>query len=77
MKQDVRLSHPLGREAFQNTIVVSSAIGGSTNVVLHLLAIAGRTTVTLTLDDWDRHGASTPFPLNLMPSSEYLIEDFF
>jgi dihydroxy-acid dehydratase len=57
--------------------VINGAIGGSTNSVLHLLAIAGRTSVQLTLEDWDRLGLMTPVLLNLMPSGEYLMEDFF
>ena len=77
VRNDLRISQLLTREAFENAIVVNSAIGGSTNSVIHLIAIAGRTSVGLTLDDWDRLGAATPFLLNLMPSGEYLMEDFF
>jgi L-arabonate dehydrase len=77
VKDDIRLSRLLTREAFENAVVVNAAIGGSTNSVLHLLALAGRTSVSLTLEDWDRLGASVPLLLNLMPSGEYLMEDFF
>ncbi|MGF7163627.1 dihydroxy-acid dehydratase [Rhodoligotrophos appendicifer] len=74
---DLRLSKLLTRDAFENAIMVNSAVGGSTNSVLHLLAIAGRVGVDITLDDWDRLGAATPLLLNLMPSGDYLMEDFF
>ena len=74
---DLCISRLLTREAFENAIVVNAAIGGSTNSVLHLLALSGRTGVSLTLEDWDRLGAATPLLLNLMPSGEHLMEDFF
>ena len=77
VKNDLRISRLLTREAFENAIVVNAAIGGSTNSVLHLLALSGRTSVSLTLEDWDRLGAASPLLLNLMPSGEYLMEDFF
>jgi dihydroxy-acid dehydratase len=57
--------------------MVNGAIGGSTNAVVHLLAIAGRMGIDITLDDWDRLGRDVPCLLNLMPSGEYLMEDFF
>jgi dihydroxy-acid dehydratase len=56
---------------------VNGAIGGSTNAVVHLLAIAGRCGVELTLDDWDKLGRGVPTIVNLMPSGKYLMEDFF
>jgi dihydroxy-acid dehydratase len=75
--RDVRPSAILVREAFENAVRVCGAIGGSTNAVLHLLAIAGRIGVPLSLDDWDRLGRGVPTIMNLMPSGEYLMEDFF
>ncbi len=55
-REDLRISHILTREAFENAIRVNGAVGGSTNAVIHLLAIAGRVGVNVTLDDWDRLG---------------------
>jgi len=75
--EDLRMSKILTREAFENAIRVVGAIGGSTNAVIHLLAIAGRIGVELTLDDWDRLGRGVPCLVNLMPSGKYLMEDFF
>jgi dihydroxyacid dehydratase/phosphogluconate dehydratase len=66
----------LTRKAFANAIRVNGAIGGSTNAVLHLIAIAGRIGVELTLDDWDAFGRDVPTIVNLMPSGKYLMEDF-
>lgn len=77
VNRDVRLSQILTREAFENAIRVCGAIGGSTNAVIHLLAIAGRMGVPLSLDDWDRLGRNTPTIVNLMPSGKYLMEDFY
>jgi dihydroxy-acid dehydratase len=77
VRQDIRLSDVLKRENFENAIMVNGAIGGSTNAVVHLLAIAGRMGIDITLDDWDRLGRDVPCLLNLMPSGEYLMEDFF
>jgi dihydroxy-acid dehydratase len=77
VNRDVRLSHILTREAFENAIRVCGAIGGSTNAVIHLLAIAGRVGVNLTLEDWDRLGRDIPTIVNLMPSGKYLMEDFY
>jgi len=75
--RDVRPSAILTRQAFENAIRVCGAIGGSTNAVVHLLAIAGRVGVDMTLDDWDRFGRDVPTLVNLMPSGEYLMEDFY
>ena len=75
VREDKRLSHYLTREAFENAIKVHAAIGGSTNSVLHLLALAGRVGVPLTLDDFDRLGGDMPLLANIMPSGEYLMED--
>jgi len=74
---DLRISRILRREAFENAIRVNAALGGSTNAVIHLLAIAGRVGVPLTLDDWDRLGHDCPTIVNLMPSGQYLMEDFY
>ncbi len=73
---DVRLSRILVREAFENAIRVNAAIGGSTNAVIHLIAIARRIGVDLSLDDWDRLGRDIPTLVNLMPSGRFLMEDF-
>jgi len=77
VKDDLKPSDILTRQAFENAIRVNGAIGGSTNAVIHLLAIAGRIGVDLTLDDWDRLGRDVPTIVNLMPSGKYLMEEFF
>lgn len=77
VKEDLRLSKILTRAAFENAIKVNAAIGGSTNAVIHLIAIAGRLGVELTLDDWDRLGSQLPCLLNLKPSGKFLMEDFY
>ncbi|MCX7888403.1 MAG: L-arabinonate dehydratase [Rhodobacteraceae bacterium] len=77
VKDDLKPSDILTREAFQNAIRTNAAIGGSTNAVIHLLAIAGRVGVKLTLDDWDAWGRDVPTIVNLMPSGKYLMEEFF
>ncbi|MCF3638892.1 dihydroxy-acid dehydratase [Rhizobium sp. TRM95111] len=77
VKDDLKPSEILVKEAFENAIRTNAAIGGSTNAVIHLLAIAGRVGVDLTLDDWDRCGRDIPTIVNLMPSGEYLMEEFF
>jgi dihydroxy-acid dehydratase len=77
VKDDVRLSHILTRSAFENAIVTNAAIGGSTNAVVHLLAIAARLGVPLDLSDWDRLGRDVPCLVNLVPSGKYLMEDFY
>ena len=64
-------------QAFENAICANGAIGGSTNAVVHLLALARRIRVKLTLDNWDRLGRDLPCLVNLMPSGEYLMEDFY
>ncbi len=75
-RTDLRPSTIMTRRAFENAIVVNAAIGGSTNAVIHLLAIAGRLGVPLSLDDFDRLGRPVPTLVNLMPSGRYLMEDF-
>jgi L-arabonate dehydrase len=77
VKEDLRMSQILNREAFENAIMMNAAVGGSTNFVIHLLAIAGRIGVDLNLDDFDKVGSKMPFLLNLMPSGKYLMEDFY
>lgn len=77
VKEDLRLSKVLTREAFENSIVVNAAIGGSTNFIIHLLAIAGRIGVDLKLEDFDQIGSKIPLLVNLKPSGKYLMEDFF
>lgn len=74
---DCRISQFLTREAFENAIRVTAAIGGSTNAVIHLLALAGRAGVVLDLDDWDALGRDVPMVVNLMPAGEFLMEDFY
>jgi dihydroxy-acid dehydratase len=75
--QDLKVSDVLKREAFENAIRINGAVGGSTNAVLHLLALAGRVGVKVTLEDWDKFGRDVPTLLNLMPSGKYLMEDFY
>jgi len=75
--EDLRLSKILTKQAFENAIRVNGAIGGSTNAVIHLLAMAGRIGVDLTLDDWDRLGRDVPTLVDLMPSGRFLVEDFY
>jgi len=76
VEEDKRLSHYLTREAFENAIKVHAAIGGSTNSVIHLLALAGRIGLELTLADFDELAADVPLLVNLQPSGKYLMEDF-
>ncbi|RBO82719.1 IlvD/Edd family dehydratase [Marinomonas aquiplantarum] len=76
VKEDLKPSDILTKSAFENAIRANAAIGGSTNAVVHLLAIAGRVGVELTLDDWDRIGAEIPCLVDLMPSGRFLMEDF-
>ena len=75
--EDLRMSQILTKQAFENAIMVNGAIGGSTNAVVHLLAIAGRIGVQLSLDDWDRLGREMPCLVDLQPSGKYLMEDFY
>jgi dihydroxy-acid dehydratase len=77
VKEDLRLSKILTRKAFENAIRVNAAIGGSSNFIIHLTAIAGRIGVPLELADFDRLGSGIPLLLNLMPSGKFLMEDFF
>ncbi len=77
VEEDLTMSRILDRRAFENAIRVSGAIGGSTNAVVHLLALAGRVGVPLTLDDWDVLGRDVPCLVDLMPSGRALMEDFY
>ncbi|WP_274629146.1 IlvD/Edd family dehydratase [Arvimicrobium flavum] len=77
VRSGTTISRILTRAAFENAIVVNGAIGGSTNAVVHLLALAGRLGVPLTLDDWDRLGADVPCLVDLKPSGRFLMEDFY
>ena len=74
--KDIVLSKILTRKAFQNAIRVNAAIGGSTNAVIHLIAIAKRIGVELSLDDWREFGRDVHTLVNLMPNGKYLMEDF-
>lgn len=77
VKDDLKPSDIMTKQAFENAIRVNGAIGGSTNAVVHMLAMAGRVGVDLTLDDWDRCGRDVATIVNLMPSGQYLMEEFF
>ncbi|MBT6623896.1 MAG: dihydroxy-acid dehydratase [Gemmatimonadetes bacterium] len=77
VNEDLKMSDILVREAFENSIKVNAAIGGSTNFIVHLLAIAGRVGIELNLDDFDRLGSQLPLLVNLMPAGKYLMEDFY
>lgn len=77
VKEDLTMDKILTREAFENAIKVNAAIGGSTNAVIHLLAIAGRMGVPLTLEDWDQLGREMDCLVNLQPSGKFLMEDFY
>ncbi len=76
VKEDLRPSAILQKNAFINAVRVAGAIGGSTNAVIHLIALAGRLGVPFTLDDWDHYGRDVPTILDLMPSGRFLMEDF-
>ncbi|UWR57121.1 IlvD/Edd family dehydratase [Phaeobacter inhibens] len=75
VEEDIKPSDVLTREAFINAIMANAAVGGSTNAVVHLLALAGRVGVELSLDDFDL-GSDIPLLVNCMPSGQYLMEDF-
>jgi L-arabonate dehydrase len=76
VKEKIPLSRILTKKAFENAIRANAAIGGSTNAVIHLIALARRIGVDVTLDDWDRMGEGVHTLVNLMPSGKYLMEDF-
>jgi dihydroxy-acid dehydratase len=77
VKEDLTIDKILTREAFENAIMVNAAVGGSSNFIIHLMAIAGRIGVPLELEDFDRLGSKIPLLLNLMPSGKFLMEDFY
>ncbi len=77
VREDLFMSRILTRVAFENAIRANAAIGGSTNAVIHLIALAGRIGVPLALDDFEHFGANLPCLVNLQPSGQFLMEDFF
>jgi L-arabonate dehydrase len=77
VKDDLQISQILKRENFENAIKANAAVGGSTNAVIHLLALAGRIGVPLGLDDFDRLASELPCLVNLQPSGKYLMEDYY
>jgi L-arabonate dehydrase len=77
VREDLRMSKILTRAAFENAIFNNAAIGGSSNAVIHLLALARRVGVPLCLDDWDRLGSGLPCLVDLQPSGQHLMEDFY
>jgi len=77
VREDLRMSRVLTRQAFENAIRVNACIGGSTNAVVHLLALAGRMGVELELRDFDRLGQELPLLVNLQPSGKFLMEEFY
>jgi dihydroxy-acid dehydratase len=77
VEEDLRMSKILTRPAMENAIFNNAAIGGSTNAVIHLIAIARRVGVPLELEDWDRLGSGLPCLVNLQPSGQHLMEDFY
>jgi L-arabonate dehydrase len=77
VKEGMKMSDIMTRKAFENAIKINSVVGGSTNIVIHMIALAGRIGVDITLDDFDRLGSEMPLLLNLMPSGKYLMEDYY
>ncbi|MEP6749905.1 MAG: IlvD/Edd family dehydratase [Bacteroidota bacterium] len=77
VKENLTIDKILTRESFENAIIVNAAVGGSSNFIIHLTAIAGRIGVDLNLQDFDTIGSKVPLLLNLMPSGKYLMEDFY
>ena len=77
VEEDRKVSDVLTKEAFENAIVVNSAVGGSSNFVVHLLAIAGRVGIELDLKEFDTKGSQVPLLTNLQPAGEYFMEDFY
>lgn len=77
VKENQRMSDVLTRKAFENAIMTNAAIGGSTNFIIHLLAIAGRIGVPLELSDFDKLSKNIPFIVNLQPSGKYFMEDLY
>ncbi len=77
VKENLTIDKILTREAFENAIITNAAVGGSSNFIIHLTAIAGRIGVELNLEDFDELGSKIPLLLNLMPSGKFLMEDFY
>jgi L-arabonate dehydrase len=77
VRKNLKLSDVLTRDAFENAIIVNAAIGGSTNFIIHLLAIAGRIGVPLSLEDFDHLSRNIPFIANLQPSGKFFMEDLY
>ena len=77
VKEDLTMSKLLDRRSFENAIRINAAIGGSTNAIIHLLAIAGRVGISLSLDDFEEFGSSMPLLVDLLPSGRFLMEDFY
>jgi len=77
VKEDLRISKILTRDAFENAIKVNAAVGGSSNFLIHLTAIAGRVGIQLNLEEFDEIGSKMPLLVNLMPSGKFLMEDFY
>ena len=77
VNEDLKMSKIITKKSFENAIKVNGAIGGSTNAVIHLAAIAGRLEIDLGLSDWEKSGKNIPTLVNLQPSGKYLMEDFY
>jgi len=77
VKENLIMSKVVSKKSFENAIKVNGAIGGSTNAVIHLAAVAGRLEIELSLDDWEKCGKDIPTLVNLQPSGKYLMEDFY
>jgi dihydroxy-acid dehydratase len=77
VREDLKPSDIMTRDSFLNAIVVNSAIGGSTNAPVHLIALAAHLGVELTLDDWQAFGEAVPLLVNLQPAGKYLGEDYY
>ncbi len=77
VREDMRMTRIATRNAFENAVKVNAAIGGSTNALIHLIALAGRLDVDLTLEDFDTLATDVPLLVNLMPSGKFLMEDFY
>ncbi len=77
VKEGMKMSDVVTRKSFENSIMVNAALGGSTNFILHLLAIAGRLGIELNIEDFDKYSASIPLIANVQPSGENFVEDLF
>ena len=77
IRDDLKPSDILSRGSFENAVAVDMALAGSTNAVVHLIAMAGRAGIPITLDDFDRIARDMPVLANLQPSGKYLMEDFY